>query len=458
MPKTQTACPNCGQPVVIDATQVFDVGVEPQLKNILLSGQANFAQCQNCGYQGTLPLPIIYHDPEKELLLTFSPPSAQMTMEQREKALAPLLRQVTENLTQEQRKGYLFQPQTMLTMKALTEKVLEADGITKDMLEAQEKKMHLFQRLISMSPDSQREIVKQEKDLIDEEFFVLFSHLATSISPETDSSTIEKLQSLQEILLTETEYGRSVKKKADEMEAAQASLKQFGEDLTREDLLNVVIEAPTMDRVEAITRLARPGMDYAFMQMFTKAIEEKESPEREKLIERRNFILRITKEIDEQIKERMEVARKNVEAFLEIDDIRQAVAANINGIDDFFIHALEEALKTAEEENNHDRVIKIRQVFEALNDIAAPPQMKLIEHFLSHAADEEELQKTIAEHGDEITPKFFEYFTGLLAQFEANLDEFQGAEKEQQQAAFHGLQAIYQATLRFAMRRNMEEN
>ncbi|RLD09257.1 MAG: hypothetical protein DRI56_04550 [Chloroflexota bacterium] len=456
MPKIQTACPNCGHPVLSDAMQVFDMGVNPQAKELLLSGRVNLTQCQNCGYQGPLPLPIVYHDPEKELLLTFSPPDVQTTMQQRESALAPLLREVTENLAPEQRKGYLFQPQTILTMKALIEKVLEADGITKEMLEAQEQKMRLFQRLMSAAPDKQRKIVQQEEALIDEEFFMLFSRLAGMLPPDADKGDIEKLQSLQDVLLTETEYGREIKKKAEEMEAAQASLEQLGRNLTREKLLNLVISAPSMDRVEALTRLARPGMDYAFIQLFTNTIEQMEVSEREQLIERRNLILRLTSEIDEQIKMRTDAARKNVEAFLEIDDIPQAIAANITVIDDFFVHALEEALEAAREDNNLERSAKLQQIVDTIEKIASPPEVKLIEEFLSHAGDEDELKKAIAAREDEITPRLFEYFSGLLSQIEESGKQLQGKDKEQQQAALEGLQMVYQAVLRFSMEKKMQ--
>jgi len=53
--------------------QVIDANKEVQLKEILLSGGLNFAQCQNCGFQGQLPVPLVYHDKDKDLLLTSSP-------------------------------------------------------------------------------------------------------------------------------------------------------------------------------------------------------------------------------------------------------------------------------------------------------------------------------------------------------------------------------------------------
>ena len=119
MPKIQTSCPNCQQPIVADIHQVIDVKQDPRLKDILLSGGLNLAQCQVCGFQGQIPVPLVYHDGEKELLLTFSPPDAKKTMEEKESALAPLLKRVTDSLTPEERKGYLFQPKAMLTMNTI---------------------------------------------------------------------------------------------------------------------------------------------------------------------------------------------------------------------------------------------------------------------------------------------------------------------------------------------------
>ncbi len=51
MPQTQLPCPNCGQPVVADVTQLFDIAQDPELKRLFMSGQANMAACQSCGYQ-----------------------------------------------------------------------------------------------------------------------------------------------------------------------------------------------------------------------------------------------------------------------------------------------------------------------------------------------------------------------------------------------------------------------
>ncbi len=73
MPQTQTTCPRCRQPVIADITQLFDMNQDSTVKQKLLTGAFNLIQCPSCGYNGTLSSPIVYHDPEKELLLDLFP-------------------------------------------------------------------------------------------------------------------------------------------------------------------------------------------------------------------------------------------------------------------------------------------------------------------------------------------------------------------------------------------------
>ncbi len=71
--KTQISCPRCRKPVVAQIEQLFDVTSDPGAKQRLLGSVSNFAVCQSCGYNGPLATPIVYHDADKELLLTYFP-------------------------------------------------------------------------------------------------------------------------------------------------------------------------------------------------------------------------------------------------------------------------------------------------------------------------------------------------------------------------------------------------
>ena len=84
MAQTRTNCPRCRQPLMADVEQLFDLDQDPEAKQKLLSGGVNVAACQNCGYQGMLPVPIIYHDSSKELLLTYFPPELMMPVNEQD--------------------------------------------------------------------------------------------------------------------------------------------------------------------------------------------------------------------------------------------------------------------------------------------------------------------------------------------------------------------------------------
>src|SRR5512133_3493536 len=98
MHQTKISCLSCRQQIAANVEQLFDVSYEHASKQRLLSGQSNYARCPHCGYEGRLATPVIYHDNEKELLLTFFPPELGLPVNEQEKLMGPLIKQVVERL------------------------------------------------------------------------------------------------------------------------------------------------------------------------------------------------------------------------------------------------------------------------------------------------------------------------------------------------------------------------
>jgi hypothetical protein len=171
--QTQISCPRCQSPMIADVHQVIDVGQQPELKQRLLSGQINVAVCQNCGAAGQLSTPLVYHDPQHELFMLYIPSEMPMDQVEREQWIGRLTRQVVDNLPPEQRKGYLFQPQEIINMETFMEKVLETEGVTKEMIERQKKQSQLLQTLIRADKDVQEHLIKERVSEIDETFFAM---------------------------------------------------------------------------------------------------------------------------------------------------------------------------------------------------------------------------------------------------------------------------------------------
>ena len=168
MPKSQVKCPRCKQPVIVDIEQIFDITTDPQAKQRLLGGSANYVNCQSCGYSGMLATPVLYHDNEKELLLSFFPPELNTPLNEQEKIIGPMINQIVNNLPPEKRKAYLFSPKSFLTFQSMIEIILGEDGITPEMIKAQQDKANIIEKLLSASSeDLLKSMIKDESSLFD---------------------------------------------------------------------------------------------------------------------------------------------------------------------------------------------------------------------------------------------------------------------------------------------------
>ena len=456
MPKIQTSCPNCKQPLVAEIFQVVDVKLNPRLKELLLAGGLNFAQCQICGFQGQLPVPLVYHDGDKELLLTFSPPDPAKTMEEKESALAPLLKQVTDNLAPEARKGYLFQPKAMLTMNNLVKNVLLADGITEEMLQAQQEKMRLLEKIFMVEGEQLIQEIRNNQEKIDREFFALFAEIAQQVTANRDQDTIEKIKLVQEALMEETEVGRSIKTEAEEIKSATKSLEALGNNLSRTSLLELVLSAPNHERVKAYAGLVRPAMDYEFFKLFTEKIENSESEQRKEMVERRNLLLKITQEIDDQLNERVLEAKGLLERILESESIEDALMQNSSKIDQIFIQAVSSELKSVKENKDGEREEKLEVLLQSIQKLTAPPELEVVEALLRVAEDEGKTNELIAELNEQLLARVIEYLTAIISNYDEQISSAAPDDLEQLKETYGKLKQVFNSLLRRSMQQKME--
>jgi len=459
MPKTQINCPQCRQPIVADVNQLFDVGEVPQAKQIFLSGSFNIAQCPHCEFQGMLSTPLVYHDPDKELLLTFFPQEMAMARDEQERIIGPLINQIVNNLPQEKRKGYLLSPRTMLTLQGMLETVLEADGITKEMIQAQEDRINLAQRLLSASEDTQPDIIQQEDGMIDGDFFTIFSRLLESAATSQDETAVQQLSQLQELLLEHSSMGKKLQTESEEIQAAAKSLQELGDGLSREKLLELVIEAPTDARIRALAGMVRPGMDYEFFTLLSRHIDTAQGQDKARLSALREKLLTFTQEIDQEIEARANVAVQNLESILKLktDDIEPAIQQNIQAIDEFFVQAADKALIAARESGDLERSSKVQKILDTIeNARKLPPEYELIDELLEIADDNMALKQMLESRPDDVTQNLVQTLTGLVNQSQSGLEQASETEKSEQEEISNRLQVVHEAVLGFSMRRSFK--
>lgn len=449
MPKIQTLCPRCKQPIVAHVQLLFDMSTDPTAKQKLLSQGTNSARCQACGYEGMISSPIVYHDPEKELLLTYFPPELGLPINEQEKQIGPLINQVVNALPLEKRKGYLFQPNTMFTFQTLIDRVLEADGITKEMIEAQQKRLGVLQRLLSMTnPEDRITVIHQESDLIDGETFTLLSTLIQSSAMQGDEEGAKVLGQIQSDLLHETEFGRKLLADSQETQSALKELEIANkEGLTREKLLDILSSVKSDTSLTTLVSLTRSGLDYQFFQVLSERIEKEQGEKKQSLIALRDKLLDLTRKIDAEVKNRLEKAVTLLDSILKEENTEEAIEKHAEKIDEFFTQAVQQEFEKAHENNDLARLEKIQKVVAVLDKLSTPPpEVELIQSLLD-TPDENERRKILAENAEKVDDQFLQTVNSIIAEGEA---------RNQSPELIEALRGIYKLALRQTMEKNLK--
>ena len=383
--KTQVSCPNCRMPVTATLEQLFDVNQDPSAKQRFLSGRFNMIQCPNCGYQGQVASPIMYHDADKELLLTFVPMELGLPQAEQERLTGRLMNEVINKLPPEKRKGYLLSPKPAFTLQGMMERVLEADGVTKEMLDSQRAKVQLLQNLLSAPEDQWPQMIKDHDSEIDVTLFQLLTASAEATAGGGNQAGAQKMAALQKALLEHSTFGQQVRSRQNKVEAVARELQGLGKKLTPDKLLELVINARDDDKLAAYVSLARAGMDYAFFEALTRRIDRATGEEKARLSHVRDQLLEMTQEIDKAAQAQMAEATSLLRQLMEAPDLNQALRENLDRIDDAFLAVLNLNIEAAQKARRSDALARLTQISDAINSLmqeSAPPELKFIDELL----------------------------------------------------------------------------
>jgi hypothetical protein len=380
-------CPACGNRFVTPILTIIDTSQNPETKALFLSGRVNVAVCPQCGNAGMLSTPLVYHDPEKELLLTFMPSELGTSELEQQRIIGDLTNRVISALPAEKRKGYLLRPRSFFRLQAMIEAILEADGITPEMLQQQRAKADLLDRLLQASTSETRKIIAQENDeLIDYEFFQLLGLNIEMAQEEEQAEIAQQLLGLRSDLLEWTTLGR-------EVSAQEEAIESLGTEITREGLLDKLVEAAHAGeeaKVETMVAFARPAIDYVFYQQLTGLIEAAEKAknrqEAQVLKSLRETILDLTAQIDAEMEKETKRAAQLLQKIVDSADPTSAVRANLEQIDDLFLGVLTASLEAAQHSGQTERAEKLQQVSSILMELvqeSQPPEIRFVNQLLT---------------------------------------------------------------------------
>lgn len=409
-------CPNCKQPFGTPLEQVLDVELDPSAKARLLSGQVNLVGCPHCGMVGSVNTPFVYHDPEKELALIFMPMEAGRDDMERQQLIGALSRAVMNQLPPEQRKGYLLNPQIFFSHESLVGRILEADGITPEMIEAQRAKVDLLRRLLeATSPEERMALVNESAAVVDDEFFrLLHANLAQAEMMEQQDLAL-RLTELRTLLFEQTDVGRRLAARADSLRALQ-------EQPTRERLVELLVQSEDPDTRAALIAFGQPLVDYLFFQTLTQQIENtQDEAERKRLEAVRQEVLDVRQEMQEQARQVVDARATLLRDLLTTEQPELLARRHLAELDELFFNVLAAQIEQARQNGDDQGLAQLQEAWQLtmrLIQEQVPPELALLTRLLE-ADDIEEIQQTLEANRDLVS----EQFVAMLERVEQDLRE-----------------------------------
>jgi len=405
-------CPSCGHQFQSPVEQILDVRADPNAKMRLLNGLVNIAVCPQCGMRGTLSLPFLYHDPDKELALIYMPMDSARDNVERQKAIGRLTSSVMDDLPPEERKGYLFQPEVFLTLENMANKILEADGVTPEMLEEQRAKADLLQRMLDApSEEALDAMIKENDAAIDAEFLGLLNANLELAQVTGQMADVPRLLAVRNKLVELSSEGRVLQKRNEMVEALRT-------EPTREKLLELLIQASDESTRELLIAFGRPLLDYGFFQALTSRIESAaDDAERERLVALRTEILETRDRLDAETRALYEERSALLRDLLLSDDPQDLARRRSQEIDQVFFNVLAANLEEAQAARNQEAVDSLQALWSLLLRMAEeslPPEIQLFNR-LMNAEDAAEVDALLEESRDLVTERLVRFMEAAEA-------------------------------------------
>lgn len=414
-------CPDCQTSFSTPVEQVLDVEMDLSAKARLLAGQVNLAICPACGFASVLEIPFIYHDPRKELALVYMPMAAGRSDMERQQVIGALSRAVMSTMPQEQRKSYLLKPQVFLTYESLVNWVLEADGVTPEMIQAQRDRVELLKRLLAAStPEERMALIQENEAMLDENFFRILSLNLEQADSLGRGEAFQRLMEVRALLLEQTAVGRKLAARSRALQALQA-------EPTREKLLDLLVEAEDPENRAVLTALGQLLVDYLFFQKLTRRIESETDEEKRKRLEAlREEVMEIREQIRAQAREELEAKQHLLRDLLASEQPKLLARRRLVEMDDLFLHVLTSEMESAQEAGDQETLSRLEEVWQLIVEILreqVPPEVLLMTQLLE-APDEKRMRQILEANSQMIT----EEFLGLLERME---QDFRGRGEEE---------------------------
>jgi hypothetical protein len=418
---TSIACPFCRQPITIQVHQIVDVSEQPELKQLLLAGRLNSFTCPYCRNAGALATPFFYHDPDKELALLFIPMNLNVKEADQQKMIGRLTQQVMSNLPPEKRKAYLLQPQQFFNLKTMIETILQADGITPEMLAKEEARLNFLQELVDTTDNAKLDdLIKLHDADFDLTMFQLLSSALAAAAADRQREEFDRVQHVRDRALELTTLGQKIKQQ-------QVVIDAFTANPTRETLLAQLVAAEDAEVREALLTMGRLLLDYPFFQALTAKIDaakkDGKAEEETRLTALRKEILATRDKIDAQAQAVMDSKVALLRELLGTPDadLEKTVKARLNEIDDLFFEVLTQNLQQAQQ-SDPQAFAQLQKIGDAAMRAiqgTQPPEVRFVNTLLQIEYPNQ--TKELLERNRQVLgPEFIAWMEGLANELRQN--------------------------------------
>lgn len=408
----QLNCPACGTPFRTNIYTLIDVTEQPELKPALLGGQLNVAVCPTCRTASMLGAPLIYHDAAKQLCLVYIPQELNSRPEEQERFVGEATSFLLRSLPPEAPRGHLLAPRRFLTLPALLDAILEADGISRETLDRQRAYVELISDLASLiaSEDDFTDLVEQRRAELTPEFFATLEAFIYA-TPDEQADSRELLIQVQERLADLV--GEPSPEASDEEIAA--AVERLG--------------AVADDDLELAVAELRPLIDYGFFEAWTERIDAAGAAghhvEAARLSDRRARILAVVEDLDQQAQAMFEAGSALLAEVLAMPDPVAALHHQADRVDEAFMIALSANAGAAQRAGRDDIVEQLEQLatvaVEIIQSRLSPEERFINELLLAETPKEATalLRKNVAR----ITPDLVKQLNQLADQEQARVNQ-----------------------------------
>ncbi len=382
----QITCPNCRAPVRAQVFTFVDVGQYPELKSALIAGQLNVAVCRSCGTPAMISAPLIYHDAAKQLFLVFVPQQGNLRPDDIERLIGEATNISMRSLPPDAPRAHLLAPRRFLTLNSLIDTILEADGVTREMVEAQQLRVELISRLAEAFEQGEQaftEVVAQLQPALDYDFYTMLTQFIEASTQNGNAETAQLLISIRDRAL---ELTGGMPESAEDVDGLA---EEAFEDIDLSEAVNRLIEAPD-EQIEALIGEIRPAIDYEFFEAWTQRIDAAEQAGNlglaEQLTKRRTVVRETVERMDRQAQEMFERGAQILDAVMQAPDLEAALREQGAKVDESFLLVLEAHIGAAQRAGRSEiveRLSEIERLATSLLQEQLSPEDRFINELLS---------------------------------------------------------------------------